>query len=44
MTSVELPPDLLKRARTYAAERGITLRALIEQALRARLANKEDKR
>jgi predicted HicB family RNase H-like nuclease len=41
MTSVELPPALLKAARLHAAKHGITLRALIEQALRDRIA-KED--
>ena len=41
MTSVELPPALLKAARLHAAKQRITLRALIEQALRDRLA-KED--
>jgi hypothetical protein len=44
MTSVELPPALLKRARLYATARGITVRELIEQALRARLARKENAR
>jgi predicted HicB family RNase H-like nuclease len=37
ITSVELPPELLKAARVYAAARGISLRELIEEALRARL-------
>lgn len=41
MTSVELPPRLLKAARVFATKQGITLRALIEEALRDRLA-KED--
>jgi hypothetical protein len=42
MTSVELPPELLKEARLHAAAYGITLRELIEEALRHRLAQKED--
>jgi len=42
MTSVELPPELLKAARLHAAAHGITLRELIEEALRHRLAQKED--
>jgi hypothetical protein len=42
MTSVELPPELLKAARLHAATLGITLRELIEEALRHRLAQKED--
>jgi hypothetical protein len=41
MTTVELPPDLLKQARLYATARGITFREFIEEALRARLARKE---
>ena len=43
MTSLELPPDLLRRARIAAAERGLPLRAFVEQALRDALARKEDK-
>jgi hypothetical protein len=39
---VELPPELLKAARVYAAKHGITLRELIEEVLRARLAGKEN--
>ena len=42
ITSVELPPELLKAARVYAAKHGITLRELIEESLRARLAGKEN--
>jgi hypothetical protein len=42
MTTIELPPDLLRQARIYAARRGVTLRALIEQALRNALARKEE--
>jgi hypothetical protein len=38
MTSVELPPPLLKAARVYAARHGLTLRTLIEEALRDRVA------
>jgi hypothetical protein len=41
ITSVELPPELLKAARVYAAKHGITLRELIEETLRARLAGRE---
>ena len=41
MTTLELPPDLLHRARVAAAERGLPFRALVEQALRAFLAHKE---
>jgi hypothetical protein len=41
MTTVELPPDLVKRARIFAAESGVPLRALVEQALRDFLAHKE---
>ena len=44
ITSVELPPELLKAARVYAAKHGITLRELIEESLRARLAGKENAR
>jgi len=39
---VELPPELLKAARVYAAKHGITLRELIEETLRTRLAGKEN--
>ena len=42
ITSVELPPELLKAARVYAAKHGITLRELIEETLRTRLAGKEN--
>ena len=41
---MELPPELLKAARVYAAARGISLRELIEEALHMRLARKEAKR
>jgi len=40
MTSVELDPKLLQVAKNYARTQGITLRALIEEALRERLARK----
>ena len=41
MTTIELPPDLLKQARLHATARGITFREFIEEALRTRLARKE---
>jgi len=41
MTTLELPPDLVKAARIYGAERGLPLRAVVEQALRTFLARKE---
>jgi len=44
MTTLELPPDLVKRARIFAAEHGLPLRALVEQALRDFLARKERQR
>lgn len=44
MTTLELPPDLVKRARILAAEQGLPLRALVEQALRDFLARKEKRR
>ena len=44
MTTLELPPDLVKRARIFAAEHGLPLRALVEQALRDFLARKEKRR
>lgn len=37
-TTVRLPPDLLREAKTRAAERGTTLTRLIEDALRESLA------
>jgi hypothetical protein len=43
MTTLELPPDLVKAARIYGAERGLPLRVVVEQALRAFLARKEKK-
>ena len=44
MTSLELPPDLLRRACIVAAERGLPFRAFVEQALRDALARKERQR
>jgi len=44
MTTIELSPALLKAARVYAAQHGLTLRVLVEQALRDRLARKEKPR
>jgi hypothetical protein len=43
MTTIELPEDLIKRARVYAIRRGTSLRALVEKGLREVLARKEDK-
>jgi hypothetical protein len=46
LTAIELPPDLLKRARLYAAAHDTTLRVLVEEGLRWRLGQtprKEDK-
>ena len=40
MTSIELPPELLTRARIYAIRQRTTFRALVEQALRDLLARK----
>jgi Arc/MetJ family transcription regulator len=37
-TTVEIDDRLLQRAKRYAAAQGTTLRAVIEEALRARLA------
>jgi hypothetical protein len=42
MTTIELPEDLLKRARIYAIQRGTSLRALVEKGLREVLARKEE--
>jgi hypothetical protein len=42
MTSVELPPGILKRVRLLAARRGTSFRALVERALRD-LLRREDK-
>jgi len=43
MTTVELPEDLVQRARIYAIQRRTSLRALLEEGLRYVLARKEDK-
>jgi hypothetical protein len=40
-TTIEISDPLLRRARRLAAKRGITLRAVIEDALRAQLAAAE---
>ncbi len=37
-TTLELDDRLLERAKRYAAARGTTLRAVVEEALQARLA------
>ena len=37
-TTLEIEDRLLERAKRHAAARGMTLRALVEDALRARLA------
>lgn len=39
-TTIEIDDRLLERARRQATARGITLRAVIEDALRARLASR----
>ena len=39
LTAIELPPDLVKRARLYAAEHDTTLRVLVEDGLRWRLGH-----
>jgi len=39
-TTIELPDALLAQARSYAASRSITMKALIEQALRKILTEK----
>jgi hypothetical protein len=39
-TTIRLDDELMRRAKSSAAERGITLTALIEEALRERLARK----
>lgn len=43
-TIISLDDDLHRRAKTYAAEHGTTLTALVEEALRARLADRRGKR
>ena len=40
-TTVTLPRDLMQEAKIAAIRRGISLKALIEEALRAALARKE---
>jgi hypothetical protein len=45
LTAIELPPDLLRHARVYAATHDTTLRVLVEEGLRWRLGQtrrKED--
>lgn len=42
-TTVRLPDDLLKEAKKRAAERGTTLTALLEEALRETLARSRDR-
>ena len=37
-TTVRLPDELLRQAKRYAADRGITLTAILAEGLRARLA------
>ncbi len=37
-TTIDLDDRLLERAKRFAANRGTTLRAVVEEALRARLA------
>lgn len=41
-TTIELPDDLMKKAKALAAKRGTTLRSIIERGIRATL--KEDRR
>lgn len=41
-TTLEIDDRILARAKRAAAEQGITLRALVEDALRARLAPKPE--
>jgi hypothetical protein len=40
-TTVRLDDDLLREAKRYAAEKGITLTAMLDQALREILARQE---
>ena len=40
-TTIEIADSLLEWARTEAAERGVTLRAVVEEALRAALEAKQ---
>jgi plasmid stability protein len=43
-TIISLDDELHRRAKSYAAEHGTTLTALVEEALRARLAERRSKR
>jgi hypothetical protein len=43
-TIISLDDKLHRRAKSYAAEHGMTLTALVEEALRARLAERRGKR
>jgi plasmid stability protein len=43
-TIISLDDEVHRRAKSYAAEHGTTLRALVEEALRARLAERRSKR
>jgi hypothetical protein len=43
-TIISLDDKLHRRAKSYAAEHGTTLTALVEEALRARLAERRGKR
>jgi hypothetical protein len=43
-TIISLDDELHRRAKSYAAEHGTTLTALVEEALRARLAEQRTKR
>lgn len=43
-TIISLDDELHRRAKSYAAEQGTTLTALVEEALRARLAERRARR
>jgi len=43
LVAIELPPDLVKRARVYAAKHTTTLRTLVEEGLRWRLRQRTPK-
>jgi hypothetical protein len=43
-TIISLDDELHRRAKSYAAQHGTTLTALVEEALRARLAERRAKR
>lgn len=43
-TIISLDDELHRRAKSYAAQQGTTLTALVEEALRARLAERSGKR